>query len=213
MTNSEYAVQIYCRVFNKGLDNGDAYVRGILDAIDALEPRERIALDCHYRLGQSLVMTGIAMGDVSQHAAKNAIDKAFLKLRHPSRHKDMSVSAILERRQRLLDDANAKIEKLYESLELLISGEPIDLVIQAELDARKQSVCELGFSTRTYNHLLRAGIRTTDALLKLETLEELAAKPGFGAKSRDNLISKMREHGYDDWVDRMELEISIGRLI
>ena len=209
MTNSEYAIQIYLRVFNKALDNGDAYVRGILDAVDALEPRERMALDCHYRLGQSLVMTGIAMWGSSPKAAKNAIDKAFLKLRNPSRHKDMSVSAMLERRDNLLADASAKIEKLYESLELLISGAPIDPVIQAELDARKQSVCELGFSTRTYNHLLRAGIRTTDVILKLETLEELVARPGFGVKSRDELLSKMREHGYDDWADRMELEISI----
>jgi len=85
-------------------------------------------------------------------------------------------------------------------------------MIQAELDARKQSVCELGFSQRINNILLREGIYTVDALLALDSLDKLKVRRGFGVKSRDELLSKMREHGYDDWVDRMELDIEHRRL-
>ena len=133
------------------------------------------------------------MGDVSQYASKNAIEKALRKLRNPSRYRGMSISAMLELRQKLLDDANVKIEKLYESLELLINGVPIDQMIQAELDARKQRVCELGFSQRINNHFLCEGIYTVDDLLTLDSLGGLTARCGFGLKSRDKLLSKMRE--------------------
>jgi len=200
MTDSEYAVRIYCRVFNKTTDDGDAYVRGILDAISTLAPQEQVALERYYRYGQSLAI----MGDSSQYSAKNAVGKAFRKLRHPSRYRDMSVSAMLERRQKLLDDANAKIEKLYESLELLISGSAIDPAIQTELNARKQSIHELGLSQRTKNHLICVGINTVDDLLALESLDKLMIRRGFGVKSRDELLSKMSGHGYCDWADRME---------
>jgi len=201
MTDSEYAVRIYCRVFNKTTDNGDAYVRGILDAIDMLELQEQVALECYYRYGQSLAMTGVA----SQYSTKSAVDKAFRKLRHPSRYRDMSVSAMLARRQKLLDEANAKIEKLYESLELLISRASIDPVVQAELDARKQGIHDLGLSQRTKNHLICVGINTVDDLLALESLDKLMIRRGFGEKSRDELLAKMREQGYDEWADRIKV--------
>jgi len=96
-------------------------------------------------------------------------------------------------------------DKLYENLELLISGEPIDPMIRTELDARKQSVCELGFSQRINNHFLREVVYTVDALLVLDNLDRLMARYGFGVKSRYELIAKMREHGYCDWADRMEI--------
>ncbi|MCL2409386.1 MAG: hypothetical protein FWC96_07210 [Oscillospiraceae bacterium] len=206
MTDNEYAVRIYCQVFNKPTDNRDAYVRGVLDAVSTLEPREQIALECYYRQGNSLEQVGQDIGGVGKYAADNVVKKAMRKLRHPSRYMGMSVAAMVGSRDKRLEDANAIIEKLYDQLELLMAGAPVDPAIQAELNSRKPSIHELGFSQRINNHFLCEGIYTVDALLVLDSLDRLMARRGFGAKSRDELILKMQEQGYDEWADRIKVQ-------
>ena len=178
MTDNEYAVLIYCQVFNKTTDNGDAHVRGILDAISALEPREQTALGRRYRDGKTLAQIGQDIGGVSASAARSVVTKAMLKLRHPYRHRKMSVALIIKDRDKL----------------------PVKLA-----SARKWSIYDLGLPQRVINHLICEEINTIDALLELDNLDRLTVRYGFGKKSRDELISKMCEQGYPEWADKMAL--------
>jgi len=98
MTDNDYAAIIYCRVFHVSSDDGDSYTRGILDAISTLSIREQTALDSYFRQGNTFEQTGIIIGDLKEASARRIINKALLKLRHPSRLQDMSVKAIIKRK-------------------------------------------------------------------------------------------------------------------
>ena len=204
MIDREYAIHIYCLIFGVEDDGGDAYVRGILDTIGALDEREQIALNCCCRQGKTFIQTGSFLGGVTGTNARMVFRKAVRKLRHASRKRNMSVKAIMEYRDKLLEDAAAKIEELYDQIDKIIQGAPVNFTTQAAINARKKSVCEIGFSSRVYNHLTGAGLSTVEGLLALDTLAVLEKRHGFGLKSRDEILSKMRAHDYGEWADRME---------
>jgi len=66
-------------------------------------------------------------------------------------------------------------------------------------------VHELNFSSRTANILCEAGKNTVESLLALDSLDELVKYRGVGKKTLAEIIEKMREQGYVDWADRMEV--------
>jgi len=203
MTDNDYAALIYRQVFHVESDGGDAYTRGILDAISTLDEREQITLEYYYRNGKPFGEIGKDIG-VSGQTSRRIVFKALLKLRHPSRSRNMSVSVIVERLDNQLCVALDTVTGLCDAIERLIRGDPIDPKIRSMLDSQKMSVCKAGFSVRVNNHLLGAGISTVEALLELDTLDVLMARRNFGMKSRDEIISKMRELGYSEWADRVE---------
>ena len=206
MNNNDYAVNIYCKVFDVSTDNGDAHVRGILDAIGALGKREQTALECYFRDLKTYKQTADIIG-VSTDAARMQISKAIFKLRHSSGAWNMSVKAIIEHRARELEKANATITALYEQLEAVLQGGAIAPKVQAVLESRKTSIYALGVSSRTCSVLSKAGIRTVEALLALNSLNSLMKQRGFGQKSRDEIIKKMRKNGYIEWADKMKGQI------
>ena len=209
MNNYDYAVNIYCKVFDVTAENGDAHVRGILDTIETLGKREQKALECFFRDLKSYRQTAEILG-ISTDAARILISKAIFKLRHSSGAWNMSVKAIIEHRARELEKANATITALYEQLEAVLQGGAVAPKVQAVLESRKTSVYALGVSSRTCSLLSKAGIRTVEALLALNTLDNLMKLRGFGQKSRDELIKKMRKNGYSEWADKMKRQISEG---
>jgi len=95
-TDYEYAALIYCRVFNvsgiKSDDCTDADTQRILDAVNKLSPKEQIALNCYYKQNYTYKQTGILMGNLSGETARITVQKALLKLRHPSRSQGMKIS-------------------------------------------------------------------------------------------------------------------------
>ena len=66
-------------------------------------------------------------------------------------------------------------------------------------------LAEMGFSVRVYNHLIIAGYYTAEDLLFPHSLDTLTTRRGFGKGSRMEVIKKMRQHGYTEWADRMEV--------
>ena len=205
MTDNEYAICIYLQVYRVKNDDGDAYCRGILDAIRTLDNREQIALECYYRYGKTFAQTGKEIGGIGEQGAKNVVSKVLRKLRHQSRARNMSVAAIMEHRDKLLEEAEFAKTELCDQVVRLAQGEPIDYKIQAILNARKKSISEICFSSRVSNHLICAGITTVESLLALDTLNELEKRRNFGQKSRDEIINKMREQGHGEWADRMNV--------
>ena len=101
MTDNEYASRIYCCVFCTDSDGGDSYTRGILDMIGTLSDREQAALESYHRFGYTYKQTGAALGGISGEAARRIVLKALLKLKHPSRLRNMSVKSLLEKRDRM----------------------------------------------------------------------------------------------------------------
>jgi len=204
MTENDYAAHIYCQVFSVTTDNGDAYARGILDAISTLDDWEQAALEWRFRYGKTFKRTGEIIGGVTGEAASRIVRKALVKLRHPSVSYNMSVSEIIKHRETLLEGLKIKIGELYDQLERSAHGYPIDPDIRNEMDIRKMSVGELGLSARAYNHLMEYGIDTVESLLRLDSLDSLSRMRGFGRRSRNDIIMKMREKGHIEWADRME---------
>ena len=207
MNNNDYAVNIYCKVFDVPNDNGDAHVHGIIDAIGALGKREQTALECYFRDLKTYKQTAEIIG-ISTDAARMLISKAIFKLKHSSSAWNMSVKAITEHRALELEKANATITALYEQLEAVLQGGAVAPKVQAVLESRKTSIFALGVSSRTCSLLSKAGIRTVEALLALNTLDSLMKQRGFSKKSRDELIKKMQKNGYVEWADKMKRQIS-----
>ncbi|MCL2547119.1 MAG: hypothetical protein FWE06_08020 [Oscillospiraceae bacterium] len=93
MTDREYTALIYCRVFHVENDNGDAYTDGIMKMLDTLHQREQTVLHHYYRYGKTLEQVGNEIG--LARASVGAIrKKAIIKLRHPSRLRNMSMTNI-----------------------------------------------------------------------------------------------------------------------
>lgn len=87
MTDNEYAVKIYCRIFRLPKAEDDLCMTGMLDALKTLSSAEQIALECRYRHGYTYKQTGIVLGDHKSDVARRIVNKAILKLKHPSRIK------------------------------------------------------------------------------------------------------------------------------
>ena len=204
MTDNEYASRIYCRVFRVDGDNGDVYTRGTLDAISTLDEQERSALECYFRNGLTYEQTGAFLGDVGKEAARSVINKAILKLRHPSRARLISVGKLVRHMERQLEDAELAIAELHNRIERISYGEPIHRIPRAAAAPRKKGIGEIGFTSRTLNHLLSEGLNTLDAILALDSLDVLIVRRGFGLRSLDEIITKMRSHGYGEWADKIE---------
>ena len=91
MTDDEYAVKIYCRIFNVKNDRGDAWAQGILDTISNLGADEQAALKSRFRYGHTYEQTGALLGGIKGEAARRIVNKAILKLKHPSRTRHMKL--------------------------------------------------------------------------------------------------------------------------
>jgi hypothetical protein len=204
MTDNEYASKIYCFVFGTTDDNGDTYTRGVLDTLCKLSNLEQVALESYLRHGRSFKQVGDSLGDLTSDSARRILQRVLLKLRHPSKLNNMSVKLLLEERDRQLAVAALKADELYNQIDELTSGAPINQKTQSALDSRKKSIDEIGFSSRVYNHLLDAGINTVDALLALESLDILIQRKGFGALSILEIVQKMRQNEYTEWADKIE---------
>jgi len=206
MTDNDFAALIYCCVFNVPNDDGDAYTKGIMSAIDTLSSQERVALESYYRHGMTYKQTGKMLGGVSGESARQIVIKACLKLRHRSGMRNMSVSAIVRYWSGLLKSATATIDELYGQIEILRQGGSVEPKLIVKLDPGKKSISEIGLSPRAYNCLLNVRVNTVDALLSLDSLDVLMKCRNFGRKSRDEIISAMREQGYKEWADKMDAE-------
>jgi DNA-directed RNA polymerase alpha subunit len=66
-------------------------------------------------------------------------------------------------------------------------------------------IADMGFSVRVYNHLILTGYYTAEDLLHPCSLDTLITRRGFGKGSRMEVINKMRQQGYTEWADNMDV--------
>jgi len=204
MTDNDYASIVYCRVFNAEKDDGDSYTRGILDAIGTLSPQEQKALESYYRDGNSYKLTGQIIGDISGDAARRIVQKALVKLRHPTRLKRMSVKSMITERDEIIAEVTEILDDLCIQFDRFVKKAIITGEVQKVIDSQKNSICDIGFSSRVHNHLIDAGINTIEDLLALDTLDMLMKRRNFGDSSKQEIIQKMRQHNYVHWADKMD---------
>jgi DNA-directed RNA polymerase alpha subunit len=102
-----------------------------------------------------------------------------------------------------LDDARTVIENLGKLVVLLSRGMFVSEELHAALDKLDLNVCDLGLSARTKNALLKAGRQTVQSIFEITTFADLFSIRNLGQKSRDEVISKMRGLGFNEWADMM----------
>jgi len=129
MKDNEYASRLCCEVRNLAHDDGDVYVRGVLDVISSLDEREQLALECYYRSGNTFVGTAEILG-VSRATVKSIIAKSILEPRHESKLRMISVNALLENRNRKLLGAEKRITELKVNIRRLFMELPKDSKVQ-----------------------------------------------------------------------------------
>jgi DNA-binding CsgD family transcriptional regulator len=180
MTAKEFAIRIYCLTFIVEDDGGDAHVQGILDIINALPERERIALEGRYRYGKPYREIAADLGGIHPNGAAWYVNRARLKLRHSSRYRKMSIR---------------RIEQDRVDMERIVNA-------TAAADDPKL-LCEIGFSTRVFTALLRNDLQSVESILEIPTYERLLSIRYLGSRGCHEVIEKMRQSGYGAWADRM----------
>ena len=208
MTDQEYAARIYCQVFKAEYDGGDAYTQGIQSAIGTLGDREQIMLENYYRHGRTYVQMGNEFC-LSGQKARQIVQKALLKLRHPSRSRNMSIAQVAKDRDMYKDklaEANDTINELSKLAASLSKGISTNEELQAILVKQETCVCDIGLSRQAKGALLRASKQTVKSILSITTWDELCGIRNFGVKSRGEVLVKMRELGFHEWADRMDAE-------
>jgi len=202
MTESDFAERIYCLVYDVPEADGDMYVRGVMDAMTSLTDREQAVLNDHYRCGMTCEQIGREMR-ISGWQVSETKRKAIRKLRHLSRLRKMSVSRIVGEYIKLIDSKDETINELYIELESLANGKPMSRKILAELNARKMGIGELGLSSRTFNVLYKAGIQRVEQITLLDKFALLKIR-SFGEGCLNEVVRKMRERGFSEWVENIE---------
>ena len=97
MTDYEYAIRIYCAAFHiKNIDGCNLYIPGLLECINQLSKRERIALEAFYKHGLTYSQVGKMIGNVSRQRARNIIAEALIKFRQETGVQMCYVSQIFE---------------------------------------------------------------------------------------------------------------------
>lgn len=69
------------------------------------------------------------------------------------------------------------------------------------------SIYDMDLSVRAFNALIRAGIQDVASILAIDTYGELREIKYLGQKIAADIISEMRRMGFDDWADRMDVDI------
>ena len=208
MTDYEYASKLYCEIFGLNHDNGDLYMRGMFEALGSLKDREQKALTLYYRDGLSFSRTAELLG-VSYNMGKEIVATAIRKLRHISRQRIVSVNLLVEHRDKQILNAEIIIEDLRDEIKELYKMIPDVSSKQDKLAPHLTSINELGLSSYINNLLTRHGFASVEALLKLNSLDFLVGKLGFGISTRNEVIVSMREKGYSEWADRMDAEWNV----
>lgn len=117
----------------------------------------------------------------------------------------MWVSAFLNGYNNQLNEKAKKIDDLNTLIEDILQEKVLSQKTLYLIENSMPRIELLDLSSRTYNSLIRAGRNKIEDVLAIDSHQRLMAIRGFGTASRDELIVKMREHGYVEWASRMEM--------
>jgi len=209
----KFAERIYCQVFGGESSNGDMYVGGILEALGTLGAREEKVLEYLYRDGCTFREVGEKF-NITANRIRQIETKALRKLRHPSRLGEVSVSNIIEKKDRIIEDReniiqrqNDSINNLSAQIESFLQGNPIDQEAYKTAMTQNLSIEEMGLSVRAYNCLKRVGVNfIEDLLLRFESENDLMKVRNLGRKQIEEIILKMYKLGFTEWAYKIDAD-------
>jgi len=183
MTDNEYAMCVYRRIFHLDLKetDDDICIQGVLDQIKMLDEKKQQILEYYYRHGMTYVQVGNQIGMSHNWVGQN-IKQAILLLKHPKRSCKMRWSEI--RRQ----------------------AEKNNSSYRPNLPQEKTSIRILDLSTRAFNCLYKTNRFYVESILEMNIYDLIRIR-NLGKNSRTEVITKMHEHGYTEWANRMQSAI------
>ena len=173
---------------------------GLEHALSTLTEREQQAIAEYFGNGGTLESTA-KLWNVTKERARQIIEKAVRKLRHPMRFKIIKYGMEGWNRRKAIEQEDLMLD---EQEAMLIHRRAI---VEQLLDEKVErytgtTIEEMQLSVRTYNCLGRAGIRTLNDLMKY-TKENgysgLCRIRNLGRKSLSEIFRKMEELTGTDW--------------
>lgn len=163
-----------------------------------LTPREAYAIHLRYGYGLTFKAIGERIGGVTPQRAREVVNKALRKLRHPSCSKylfnglaamnDAKVSLAMEAARAVL-----RTEVQREVMSELYRDRVINGLDPKTIDFT-QPIENLDFGVRAYNGLKRSGINTLGQLIN-KPYRELCTTPNLGKTSLEEIEARLRSMG------------------
>lgn len=190
------------------------YLKGLHEQIDNLSPVERKSILLRYKQELTLKGCGEHLG-VGPERARQIIEKALQKLRHPSRlrYYEIVPKSEMQELEKECKDLSLENETLKDALQTLNEHDvdPYVIIMMATIIRPEHlltPISELNLSTRAYNALNRAGLDTVRDVLEL-TDKSLLSRRAIGKKVMEEVKIKIRAHlllpeHYQDGVNTHE---------
>jgi hypothetical protein len=212
LTDKEFALRIYCLVFRVEDDAYDANVKGVIEAINSLSEREIIALESRYRKNNLLEKVGLDIGGVTGNRALQVLRLALRRLRHPDTLLKMSIS-LMEKdrdmcRQRLIH-AEDVVKGLKKDIVQLSGSLPTNEKQKELCSSFETSIFDTDFTMRAKKAFRFAKKLTVETVLEITSFRELSEIRNLGIKSCIDVITKMRQMGFNQWADKMAAGMNI----
>ena len=200
-----YPENVYCDVFGKlAFPNLPPDAKETLEYLmSTLLKSEADLFILRYRDGMTYAGIGKSYGGLSGERVRHIIAKASRKLRHPSRSKILllgreaflkSVVEENEEKKMLYNERIAKLKELAQEQDTEITELQKKLFslnsrVQPTDDVLSTSIDFLDLSTRAWNGLTRAGIKTVKDILEFDDLFKV---PNLGRISIQEIQNKLR---------------------
>ena len=213
MNDYNYAALIYCKTFYLKEVDDDIYVAGVLNAIQSLTQREQLVLETFFQHGLKGEQLYNKIG-LKESSANTAAMRAVEKLRDKSGQ--MKVSTAFKSRlelhekvlkERFMELGKNSIDDLLVQIQGALQDAPINKEITCELENPALCISTLKLSTRTHNSLSKGGLNEIEKILAIRNFDGFSRVRNLGHLSFAELICKMREHGYEQWADKMETQL------
>lgn len=193
MNSYKYVAKIHEEVFGKDFNKQDIHINGTLEAIETLSEKEQICLYKRHAENKTLKEIGKDLG-VTQERIRQVLSKAYRKLKNPQKVRLMLVSKIIEENNRLKQEI-LELKSIIKTREITEKPQNTNIVLSIE---------DMNLSGRCHNIMKRQGMKTVYDILKITSYSRLEATRNMGKQAISELFSKMRELGFDEWVDKME---------
>ena len=200
LSDDEYAACIFSKVVGyKNLGN-TLNVRGVLESIDRLHYQESRALHFKYRLGMTYEETGSNFG-IDKGKTRVLIKRALRNLSRILQANYLNTPVVVKNLNNQLEVKNDIIKESQNKMGMFKQYAPISQEPYGTI-----RIDEMGFSKRTYNVLNRAGLHYIEMILAIDDHYEIKKMRNCGNGTFSEIIAKMREYGYVDWADKMDVD-------
>ena len=177
--------------------------RSMKAVLRTLSPREQKVLTCRGIRRMTLEETGKELG-INRERIRQIEAKAMRKLNHPSRANVMYLGIdymdkINSVKEEARNQARTEFNEELERIKKIAYREERNRCFNENGAYDKNhplsmSLDDLEFSVRTYNCLIRAGVKTAQDIADM-SLADLTCVRNLGRKSRDEVVNKMKELG------------------